>query len=585
MATFKDLNILPSILQAIEELGYTEPSPIQAETLPKLLGQKTDFIGLAATGTGKTAAFGIPLLEQIDTTVKKTQALIMCPTRELAMQVSKQINLLGKHLGVKSIVIYGGAGYNEQLQGLRSNPTVIVGTPGRLIDHLERGTMKLDNLKVLVLDEADEMISMGFKDDLETIMSATPRDESHESNIWLFSATMSKEIRRVADKYLRNPAQVQVNRTEMLSATVEQTYYPSRESDKPEILCKIIEAADDFYGIIFCQTKTLVTDLTHYLTGRGYRVDSLHGDKSQDQREKTMQAFRDKKVRILVCTDVASRGLDVKDVSHVVNYSIPRELDVYVHRIGRTARSGKAGKAISLVTAANRQLIGRIENMTKSKILEGKIPSRREIASKKVAMMLEKFDKVENSDRIVELIGDDWKTAFEALSKEEIAARFVALLSPETFTEREREKPLQQAIPPAGSGRYQERKRSDENRRSERDGGGGGGFRRDSQAPRGDDRAPRRAERSERAPRRDSQAPRGDGWGTSAKEFRADYDESYRPVLNKERNERPMKNFVRPPESIAGAVSESPKSSAGGGKGSRERRRERRLGKFQQTPS
>lgn len=565
MSTFKDLNIKPSILQAIEELGYTEPSPIQAETLPKLLGQVTDFIGLAATGTGKTAAFGIPLLELVDTTKRQTQALVMCPTRELALQVTKQINLLGKHLGVRAISIYGGAGYNEQLQGLRSNPTVVVGTPGRLIDHLERGTLKLDTLKVLVLDEADEMISMGFKEDLETIMSAAPREES---NIWLFSATMSREIRRVADEYLRNPAQVQVNRTEMLSANVEQTYYPSRESDKPEILCKIIEAADEFYGIVFCQTKTLVTDLTHYLTGKGYRVDSLHGDKSQDQREKTMQAFRDKKVKILVCTDVASRGLDVKDVTHVVNYSIPRELDVYVHRIGRTARSGKSGKAISLVTPANRSLIGRIENMTKSKILEGKIPSRKEIATRKVALLMEKFDTIKSPERVVELIGEDLKAVFEALTKEEIAARFMVLLSPETFADRERERPLLQPTPPAGSGRYAERRRNDDNRRSDRDGGGGGGFRRDSQAPRAD--RPRRDDWG-RGPRREERPNR---------EFRADYDDSYRPVLNKERNERPARS-----ESVAGDMSSAPKPSAGGGKGARERRRERRLGKFQQLPS
>lgn len=469
MSLFTELEISAPILKAVNELGFTEPSPIQAQALPLLLGKKTDFIGLAATGTGKTAAFGIPLLEDIDPNSKRTQALVLCPTRELAMQVTKQLNILGKFKGVKAISIYGGAGYEEQLRGLRSGATVVVGTPGRVIDHLERGTLKLDDVRCLVLDEADEMISMGFKEDLETILKAKSKEDSH---IWLFSATMSPEIRRVAAKYLKNPAQVQVNRTEMLSATVEQTFYPSRESDKPEVLCKIIEAADDFYGIIFCQTKSLVQDLTHYLTGRGYQADSLHGDKSQDARERTMQAFRDRKVRVLVCTDVASRGLDVKDVTHVINYSIPRELDVYVHRIGRTARSGKAGKAISLVTPANRNLIARIEKMTKSRILPGRIPSRKEIAAKKVSQMLEKFESVPNPDRAVELIGDDWKATLKNMTPEEIAARFIALLSPEVFADREKEKPLLQTIPQAGSGGYAERRRNDDDRRARRSGEG-----------------------------------------------------------------------------------------------------------------
>lgn len=443
MNSFDDLKLSPEIDRAVKELGYEKPSPIQEQALPILIGAQTDFIGLAATGTGKTAAFGIPLLEQIDKSKKCVQVLIMCPTRELALQVSGQINLLGKYKGIKALPIYGGSNYSDQINGLRDGAKVVVGTPGRLIDHLERGTLNLQEVKTIILDEADEMISMGFKEDLETILEASPRETS---NIWLFSATMSKEVRRVADTYLRSPQQVQVNRTEMLSTTVEQLYYPARESDKPEILCKLIEAAEDFYGLVFCQTKSLVTDLSQYLSSRGYKVDCLHGDKSQNERERTMQAFRTKKVTVLVCTDVASRGLDVKDVTHVVNYSIPRELDVYVHRIGRTARSGKAGIAISLVTPSHRGLIGRIEMMTKSRMKEGKIPSRRDVGAKKVAKMLTQFQEQKNYVRAAELLSPEWRSALEAMPIDEVVGRFLTLISPEIFENQERAKPLQAPV-------------------------------------------------------------------------------------------------------------------------------------------
>ncbi|MGE0763364.1 MAG: DEAD/DEAH box helicase [Bdellovibrionales bacterium] len=445
MESFAELNLSPAIQRAIQELGYTTPSPIQQQALPILMGERTDFIGLAATGTGKTAAFGIPLLEQINPSKKFVQGLIMCPTRELAVQVSGQINLLGKYKGIRSIAVYGGSDYANQLHGLKQGAQVVVGTPGRLIDHMNRGTLKLENVQTLILDEADEMISMGFKEDLEAVLKATNADSR---NIWLFSATMGKEVRRVADTYLRQAQQVQVNRTEVLSTNVEQTFYGMRESDKPEILCKLIDLADDFYGLIFCQTKLLVTDLTHYLTERGHKVDSLHGDKDQKAREKTMQAFRDKRVRILICTDVASRGLDVKDVTHVINYSIPRELDIYVHRIGRTARGGKGGKAISLVTPTHRSLIGRIEKMTKSKIVECKIPTRRDVGSKKISKVLAQFQSQKFYARAMELLNDEWKAALANMTPEEIVGRFLTLTSPEIFEDREKSKPLLTAPPP-----------------------------------------------------------------------------------------------------------------------------------------
>ena len=265
-------------MSAITELGYEAPTPIQAETLPLLLGNDTDFLGLAATGTGKTAAFGIPLLERIDAKTQGVQALVLCPTRELAIQVAGQIDLLGKFLGIKALPVYGGTGYGDQIYGLKNGATIVVGTPGRVVDHIEKGILKLNKLKTLVLDEADEMISMGFKEDLEKVLDAAPKGQA---NIWLFSATMGREVRGVADAYLKDPQKVQINRTEMLPATVEQIFYKVHEYDKPEVLCKVIDANDDFYGIVFCQTKALVADLTGFLLSKGYRVDCLHGDLDQ----------------------------------------------------------------------------------------------------------------------------------------------------------------------------------------------------------------------------------------------------------------------------------------------------------------
>lgn len=439
MKTFDDLQLTEPLARAVTELGFTTPTPIQQQALPVLLDGPTDFIGQAATGTGKTAAFGLPLIEHTDLSDKRVQGLILCPTRELAIQVSGQLNLFGKHKGVRSVPIYGGAGYGDQLEGLRRHPAIVVGTPGRLIDHLQRGALSLDGVKTVVLDEADEMISMGFKEDLEKILQAVPRDKSH---IWLFSATISKEVRRVADTYLRKPKHAQVNKSEMLSSTVSQIYFPARESDKPELVCKIIEAADQFYGLVFCQTKALVMDLTEYLQGRGYKVDSLHGDKTQQDRERTMRAFREKKVNILVCTDVASRGLDVKELTHVVNYSIPKELDAYVHRIGRTARSGEAGLAISLVTPSNRYMIERIEHLTRSKMTEGKVPSRKDLGMKKVSKLLERFLATKHHARAIALLGVEWQAAVEDMDLQEIIGRFLVMTAPEVFEDPAPPKPL-----------------------------------------------------------------------------------------------------------------------------------------------
>lgn len=521
MNSFSELNLSDEVSKSVKELGFEKPSPIQTQALPVLLGEGTDFIGIAATGTGKTAAFAIPFLEKINKKIKAVQVLVMCPTRELALQVSGQINLLGKYKGIKALPVYGGAGYSDQIHGLLEGAQVVVGTPGRLIDHLERKSLKLDQLQVIVLDEADEMISMGFKEDLETILEAATSESCHT---WLFSATMSPEVRRVAEKYLKSPKQVQANRSEMLSTTVEQLFYFMRESDKPEILCKLIDAADEFYGLIFCQTKSLVTDLAHYMHGRGYKIETLHGDKSQTERERSMKNFRERRVNIMICTDVASRGLDVKDVTHVVNYSLPRELDVYVHRIGRTARSGKSGVAMSLVTASHKPLIGRIEHMTKSRMKEGRIPTRKDIGVKKVAKMLSQFMEQKSYIKAVELLGSEWQQAIAQMRNEEIVGRFLTMMSPEVFENQDRQKPLQgpvmvdsrgNALANGGRPETSEERDSRHAARQKRYGGQSNGRRREdreveSRGPRSDDRrGPRRDART--GPRRDDQSgPRRD---------------------------------------------------------------------------
>lgn len=437
MKNFRDFSLGPALIQAIDSLGFEQPSPIQAKALPLLLGEPTDFLGLAATGTGKTAAFAIPMIEKIDPSLKQLQGLIMCPTRELALQVCEQVNLLGQVKGVKAFSVYGGSGYSDQLRGFKQGLPIVVGTPGRLIDHLKKGSLKPETIRTLVLDEADEMISMGFKEDLELLLQSCNREQV---NYWLFSATMSQEIKRVAQTYLRDYEKVEVNQKQKLAENVEQSYLQVRERDKPEVLCKIIDHADEFYGLIFCQTKALVMDLDNYLTTKGHKVDCLHGDKTQTDREKTMQAFRKRDVQILVCTDVASRGLDVKEVSHVINYSLPRELESYVHRIGRTARCGRSGKAISLVTPGHRSLVPRIEKITQSKMKLGEIPSKKQIGAKKVAKFLEDFIKQEDFERASAHLDEHWLNALKEMKQEEIVGRFLTLLSPETFQSSPKEK-------------------------------------------------------------------------------------------------------------------------------------------------
>ncbi len=436
--SFDHFHFSPEMTKALNEMGFTSPTPIQLETIPLLLKKQTDFLGLAATGTGKTAAYGIPLLENIASakgnespiSSKKegVKALILCPTRELAKQVSEQMNLLARYKKTKAIAIYGGSDYAGQLRALKDGVSIVVGTPGRIIDHLDRGTLNLNHLEIVVLDEADEMISMGFKTEIETILAKVNQEQKHQT--WLFSATMSREVRKIADQFLEAPQQIQINKKEVVSVGIKQCYYAVREDEKATIIERVIDSNPDFYGLIFCQTKSLVIDLTQTLKMNGYAVDCLHGDMEQNARERTMKAFKAKQLNIVVCTDVASRGIDVKDLTHVINYSLPRELDLYVHRIGRTARGGKEGIALSLVTPSHLGLVYRIEKATQSKMTKIPAPLEQDVLKIKIKKSLELLFQNEQKPLVhlpllKAMLQDDYKEALASLSKEEIIAHWI----------------------------------------------------------------------------------------------------------------------------------------------------------------
>jgi ATP-dependent RNA helicase DeaD len=436
MKNFDTFDLSPGLLQSLSELNYHQPTPIQAQTLPLLLQQKTDFLGLAATGTGKTAAFLIPALEQIQPGSSQPQVLILCPTRELALQITKQVQLLGKHKGIEGLALYGGSGYSDQIRGLKNKAPIVIGTPGRVVDHLKRGTLKLHQMQTFILDEADEMISMGFQEDLSYILEQAPRNPKNTptNQIWLFSATMNPQIHLVAKKYLKNPKKVHLEQT--IPSKLEQIYYMIHEGQKNELLCRVIDTSPAFYGLVFCQTKSLVMELTEYLKHKGYPVTCLHGDLDQKNRERTLQSFKNKKSTILICTDIASRGLDVLDLTHVINYSLPRELEHYIHRIGRTARSGKPGLAISFVTPSHRNLLPRIAKATGSEWTQAKLPTLKDIQKGKLAQILPLCQKQEAWKQLGPLL-EEWEEWLENTSSLEIASRFLLLAFPQIFGPQE----------------------------------------------------------------------------------------------------------------------------------------------------
>jgi ATP-dependent RNA helicase DeaD len=379
--TFADLQIHPAVLQAVTDVGYESPSAIQAATIPAMLAG-SDVVGLAQTGTGKTAAFAIPILSKLDTTSRNTQALVLAPTRELALQVAEAFGRYGAHLpAVHVLPIYGGASYTVQLSGLRRGAQVVVGTPGRVIDHLERGTLDLSNLDYLVLDEADEMLTMGFAEEVERILADTPEYKQ----VALFSATMPPAIRKITTKYLHDPVEVTVKAKTATAENITQRFIQVAGARKLDALTRVLEVEEGDAMIVFVRTKQATEEVAERLKARGFAAAAINGDINQAQRERTIAALKDGSIDILVATDVAARGLDVERISHVVNYDIPHDTESYVHRIGRTGRAGRSGHALLFVTPRERHLLKSIEKHTRSKVIEAELPSVDDVNAQRVA--------------------------------------------------------------------------------------------------------------------------------------------------------------------------------------------------------
>ena len=367
---FSDLGLSDKMLEAIQKKGYEYPSPVQAGVIPLLLNGNKDIIGQAQTGTGKTASFGIPLLERLDFTKKGVQAIVLAPTRELAIQVAEEINSFSYN-DVKIQLLYGGQNVRDEIRGLKNGAQIVVGTPGRVKDHLiNKKTLNLKDLEYFILDEADEMLNIGFKEEIEEIMEHTPE----EKKVLLFSATMPKAIQDIVHKYIKDHDKVTIKKEEKTNKNITQVCYKVKEGDKFEALCRVIEVEFDFYGIIFCRTKAGVDEVASQLMNRGYKVEGIHGDIDQSMREKTLARFKNKSISILVATDVAARGIDVNNLTHVVNYSLPDNAETYTHRIGRTWRAGNKGEAISFVSRRDSRMLVYIERLIKQKLEVAKLP-------------------------------------------------------------------------------------------------------------------------------------------------------------------------------------------------------------------
>lgn len=382
---FTELGLSPELLKAVAKMGFEEASPIQSETIPVLLTGK-DVVGLSQTGSGKTAAFAIPAIERVDGNLRAPQVLILCPTRELAMQVAEEVAKLAFFKrGVRELPIYGGQSYDRQLRGLREGAQIIIGTPGRVMDHLERKTLRLDQVGMIILDEADRMLDMGFRDDIETILSQAQA----ERQTVFFSATMPPAINQLVKKYTNEPVNVRIQAQEMTVPAIDQIYYEVDRRSKLEVLCRLIDLQDIKYGIIFCATKMMVDELADHLKARGYSSDKLHGDISQAMRERVVAKFRKRGFEFLVATDVAARGLDVDDIEVVFNYDLPQDAEDYVHRIGRTGRAGRSGRAITFVAGREIWKMQQIIRFTKGKVRRERVPSAEEVEQKRTSEFLE----------------------------------------------------------------------------------------------------------------------------------------------------------------------------------------------------
>ena len=424
MIDYKSSNLKPEIIEAIAALGFETPTPIQAECIPFILETTTDLIANAQTGTGKTAAFGLPILQQVDVENNSVQAIILSPTRELAIQISKDMqNYSSKMRGVKITTVYGGASIEPQITALKRGTHIVVGTPGRVLDLVKRKILKLQNVKWLVLDEADEMLNMGFKDDLDDILETTP--ETRQT--LLFSATLPKGILQISKNYMTDPKQIAVAKANLGADDVEHHYYQVNARDKYAALKRIADINPNIYAITFCRTRRETKDIADKLMRDGYNADSLHGDLSQAQREHVMNRFRLRSVQILVATDVAARGLDVSELTHVINYSLPDDPEVYVHRSGRTGRAGNKGISATIIHNRENRKLREIENLLGKKFIKTLVPNGREICEKQLFKVVGNMENLDLSNSEIDSFMDVIYSKLENMSKEEVIKRFVAV--------------------------------------------------------------------------------------------------------------------------------------------------------------
>ncbi|WP_413381480.1 DEAD/DEAH box helicase [Alkalihalobacillus sp. 1P02AB] len=422
MTYFNDFEISDSIKKAIKDMGFEEPSPIQAKAIPVIL-EGGDVIGQAQTGTGKTAAFGIPVVDKV-TNEKYVQALILTPTRELAIQVSGELQKLSVHKRIRTLPIYGGQSIGHQIKALRQGVQVVIGTPGRILDHLRRKTLKLDSVHTIVLDEADEMLDMGFIDDIEHIL----REVKGERQTLLFSATMPPAIKKLSRKYMTTPKMVTINKGEVTAPLINQIYFKVLERNKIDSLCRIIDSEEIDLGILFCRTKKGVAELTEALQARGYLADGLHGDLTQSQRDSVMKKFRDSSIEFLIATDVAARGIDVENVTHVINYDIPQDPESYVHRIGRTGRAGRQGLALTLVTPREMKHLRSIEHEIKMSIPSQDVPTIEEVVEKQHDSWKKRVtDTIEARGKEFDLFSPLVKEILEVHSPEDVVSALLKM--------------------------------------------------------------------------------------------------------------------------------------------------------------
>ncbi len=424
MEKFSDLNLSEGILRAIADLNFETPTPIQSKTIPHLLESGRDMIALAQTGTGKTAAFGLPVINLVDTTNSTIQAIVLCPTRELCMQISRDLKSYSKYLTeLKITAVYGGANIETQIGQLKRGPQIVVGTPGRVLDLIKRKVLNLHFLKWLILDEADEMLNMGFKDELDAILSTAPASRQ----TLLFSATMPDEIRRISQHYMKKPEEFSIGKKNSGADNIEHIYFTVHAKDRYETLKRLADQNPDIFGIVFCRTRTETKEVADKLIADGYNADALHGDLTQVQRDIVMNRFRLKHLQLLVATDVAARGLDVQDLTHIINYNLPDEIELYIHRSGRTGRAGKNGVCMSILHMKDKHKIREIERLVGKTFVKKNVPSGLDVCNAQILNLVDKVVNTEiNEEQITQFLPAIYKK-LESLDREELIQKFVSV--------------------------------------------------------------------------------------------------------------------------------------------------------------